>query len=266
MSDSTIGATVFGQWSPIDSVWSPWAKPALFAQSVSDRYDTVSNQAPATPIVMRWASGLKACTGIVLDAPGQICIPVVLQLARMGFRPVPLFNVTTGTNAVVDVLPIRAGLFSSAAVLESLKLPPDAPPVFVIDAHRCPLSGPGLPGEFDNRWVVFPQDFPSAKFLLSHNINSIIWAHAPGHLLAPDLSQVLLRWQIAGIVMHTVDLESADAPQPLTVPKPPMFRMMWQRAIAAAGLRRSSIGGFGAQVPFQRSGSGGSFFFMAGGG
>jgi hypothetical protein len=266
MPDSTIGAALFGQWSPIDSVWSPWAKPALFAQSFSDRYGTPPNQSSVTPITMQWAAGLKAGTGIVLDAPGQICIPAALQLARMGFRPVPVFNVTTGANAVVDVFPIRDGLYSGAAILESLKLPPDAPPVFVIDAHRCPLSGPGLPGDFDNRWIVFPQDFPSAKFLLAHNIDSIVWAHAPGQRLAADLSQVLLRWQTAGIIMRNVEMESADAPQPLSVSQPPMFRMMWQRAIAAAGFRRNSIGGFGAQVPFQRSGSGGSFFYMGGAG
>ena len=266
MSDSTIGAKVFDQWSPIDSIWSPWSKPALFAQSRSDSYEPVPDQAPTTPILAPWARGLKAGTGIVLDVPGRICIPAALQLARMGFRPVPLFNVTTGPNAVVDVLPILDGLYSGAAILQSLKLAPDAPPAFVVDAHRCPMSSPGSPGEFDNRWLVFPQDFPSAKFLLSHNINAIVWAHTPGHLLAPDLSQILRRWQIAGIAIYSVDLESPDAPQPLAVPRPPMFRMMWQRAIAAFGLRRSSIGGFGAKIPIHSSGTGGSFFYMGGGG
>ena len=41
-----------------------------------------------------------------------------------------------------------------------------APPAFLLDSDRMKAPAPD-PGRFDNRWLVFPQDFPSAAFLRS---------------------------------------------------------------------------------------------------
>ena len=59
-----------------------------------------------------------------------------------------------------------------------------------------PAVPPG-PGTFDNRWVVFPQDFPSAAFLRSRGVAEVLLIQA-GAQPQEDLAHVLLRWQQGG--------------------------------------------------------------------
>jgi hypothetical protein len=108
------------------------------------------------------------------------------------------------------------------------------------------------PGQFDNRWAVFPQDFPSATFLLSRGIQRVVLLQddqEPASL--DDLVHVLLRWQKAGIEVLRQGLShgAAGTPQPLAMRRPLSFRGIFYRALAASGLRRNSAGGFGSIVP-----------------
>ena len=59
---------------------------------------------------------------------------------------------------------------------------------------------PPSPGKFDNRWVVFPQDFPSATFLRSRGVADVLLIHS-GKSVQEDLAHVLLRWQQGGLRM-----------------------------------------------------------------
>ncbi|MGH9601505.1 MAG: hypothetical protein ACRD24_03860 [Terriglobales bacterium] len=105
-------------------------------------------------------------------------------------------------------------------------------------------------GKFDNRWMVFPQDFPSASFLTSHGIQRVLLAqesYAP--VPREDLAHVLLRWQEGGIEILLKRLDRPDAPARIEVARPSRFRALWHRALAIVGLRRSSAGGFGCTVP-----------------
>jgi len=112
------------------------------------------------------------------------------------------------------------------------------------------------PGLFDNRWLVFPQDFPSANFLRSHAMDSALLVQAQPDQPQSDLAHVLLRWQQAGLPLRVVTPAPGAAPQPLSVRRPRLFRWMWHRALASLGLRRNSAGGFGAVVPMPSSSSG----------
>lgn len=109
------------------------------------------------------------------------------------------------------------------------------------------------PGRFDNRWLVFPQDFPSANFFLSRAIQTLLLVQEKDQPLA-DLAHVLLRWQEAGIRLL---LKNPLLPAPVTdlhVHRPSQFRSIWYRVMALAGLRRNSAGGFGSIVPQASSG------------
>jgi hypothetical protein len=112
------------------------------------------------------------------------------------------------------------------------------------------------PGDYDNRWVVVPQDFPSASKLLSHGIDAVVlWQRNPGQPAA-DLAHVLRRWQDAGIAIFVEHGDLPSPPEPLTVQKPPRYRSVLHRLFVMMGLRRNSAGGFGSVIPETAEGGG----------
>jgi hypothetical protein len=183
-----------------------------------------------------------------------------LALAERGYRPVPLFNGTQGPAALIDLAPIIAALGAGAARLKGLALPPDAPPAFLLDSRRgTPASGP-TPGCYDNRWVVLPQDFPSASFLASKGVREITLVQRGSSSPAVDLSHVLVRWQQGGVRLSVIDLATGRVEDDVRVSEPSWFRRAWYVAITLMRLRRSNVGGFGSTVP-QQTGSGRSGFY-----
>jgi hypothetical protein len=249
---------LFRLWAPEDSIWSPWAKPVLFAE------DAFLGGEPAQvgtwhSLVVKWAPTTSVGqTAIVLDLPGANAIWYGMAVSQRGFRPVPLYNGVWGPMALVDVNPIRIALHEVEDVLTDLlvRLPASAPPVFLLDSNRLSNAASALPGRFDNRWYVFPQDFPSANLLLSHGINRVILAQPQAGPPRSDLTHVLLRWQQAGIVITACGADDTNPPTPIEVSKPSSFRALWYCALMLAGMRRNSAGGFGAMIPIPGSGGG----------
>ena len=249
--------SLFELWAPPASPWSCWAKPVLFAEM-----DAVI-VAPAARMEVLPEVGIRteAGTAVVVDLPGAASVQTGLALARNGYRPVPLFNgargrLLGGPMSVVDVDPIVQWLVRGADLLPTFPLEHDAPPAFLLDAARQGSDAGPTPGRFDNRWVVFPQDFPSAGFLRSQGIAQVLLIHSRQGQPAPDLAHVLLRWQQARIEISGHVLGSGVGMQPLPVAKPSWFGALWQRAMAMAGLRRNSAGGFGSVIPMPSSSHG----------
>jgi hypothetical protein len=243
---------IFEAWAPADHPWSPWAKPVLFAHGPSRLTVTPPGELDQNALV--WFESLRQRTAFVLDLPGIVSVNTAIQLAQHHFRPVPLFNTTDGLMPIVDVDEIRSQLFAQAEVISELQLPVDAPPVFMLD--WCRKSGQHCltPGHFDNRWVVFPQDFPSGRLLLENGIeNVVIWQQDAGQP-AEDLAHVARRWQEAGLAIWSKGLNPSDAPSTITVNKPAWYRKPMQRIYIAVGLRRNSCGGFGSVIPTPSSG------------
>jgi hypothetical protein len=244
---------LFETWAPPDSVWSRWAKPALFTNTVTGM--------PSPPAAPREETRLRALadssTAFVLDLPGAGSVELGLALARAGYRPVPLFNTADHPAAVVSVRPILDQLRAGAEEISRLPPRPGEPPAFLLDSGR----GDGLPGpgRFDNRWLVFPQDFPSATFLLSQGIRrvTLLQARTPADQPKEDLAHVLRRWQEAGVEIHLQDPAADQPPKPLTVQRPSRFRGLAYRALAVFGLKRNSAGGFGSVIPIAAAGGGG---------
>ena len=202
-------------------------------------------------------------SAVVVDLPGVNSVKTGLGLAEAGCRPVPLFNIapgprlTPGGSALIDVSPIVHWLEWGAERLVGLSLAANACPAFLLDADRQATQwGNALPGRFDNRWLVFPQDFPSASFLLAQRIEYAVLLQPAGRTQPlPDLAHVMLRWQEAGIRVLVWDPAAAEALQPIQVARPSRFRSAWYRALALMGLRRNSAGSFGSVIP-QPSSSG----------
>lgn len=261
------GSQLFEVWAPQDSLWSRWAKPALFTELPPALPATPmpvhSAEAPPPPEPPAFDAGpIDTWTAFVVDMPGPRSVEIGLSLARAGYRPVPLFNTSYHGAAIVPVEPILRKLRDGEAEMRSLVLPADAPPAFLLDAKRLEPSAMAAPGKFDNRWVVFPQDFPSANFLLSRGIRQVIVLQSDSLQAKPrlDLTHVLLRWQEAGLQLYAQDPDGQYGPQPLQVDRPSSFRSLFYRALTLIGLRRNSAGGFGSVIPVPSSSSGRSGF------
>jgi hypothetical protein len=262
---------LFETWAPPDSVWSRWAKPALFAETAASTVipgvipgaGPGLPETPPPPASPREETRLRVledtATAFILDLPGAQSVELGLALARAGYRPVPLFNTADHPAAVVSVRPILDQLKAGAEEVRRLPSRPGAPPAFLLDSGR----GAGLPGpgKFDNRWIVFPQDFPSATFLVSQGVRRVVLLQprTPADQPQEDLAHVLRRWQEAGVEIYLQDPSIDEPPRPLTVQRPSSFRNLAYRAFALFGLKRNSAGGFGSIIPVP-SASGGSGF------
>lgn len=247
--------TTYKIWAPDNALWTQWAKPALFVNKPSGQISVLTD----IPVIS-WLTSAVYNTMIIVDLPGKKGVEESLAIAEMGFRPVPLYN---GVNApsresmIVDVQEIAAALYSGAEVLSSLRIRDDAPPVFMLDSER--MNGRAREqGKYDNRWCVFPQDMPSADFILSCGIREIIVRSSE---IRNDLSHILCRYQEKGI---KISLSSMSEPlREIKVNRPSQFKSLLYRFQVTMNLSRNAAGGFGCKIPEameRSSGSGRSYY------
>src|SRR5262245_33063741 len=253
-------------WAPPRSIWSAWAKPVLIAQLKDefaiDSYTPKGDLRGSRPMPIWESLDVSALprsnerTAIVVDVEGTLALSYGLALAKRGFQPVPLFNVCAGPMAIVPVDDLQAALVAAGPDLAAIMVPDAAPPAFLLDANRQKDSSPAQPGQFDNRWMTFPQDFPSGHLLRSREIDSAVIVQDSADQPREDLAHVLLRWQESGIRIALQDTRIASPPQAITVARPRGYRALWYRALAMLGLRRNSAGGFGVVIPQPSDGGG----------
>jgi hypothetical protein len=268
----------FDLWAPSSSPWSVWAKPVIFAHL--PEVLAAPQTSPALPLdVTSWAPSADGGTVLVVDLAGAQCVRVGEGLIRAGFRPVPLFNAVPGPKAnppsapgdaprtLVDVQSIVDAIHdASPRLVESFqKLPTGAPPAFLLDANRRLGTAP-RPGDFDNRSVSLPTDFPSATFLLARGVSRALLVTSvveplagalQGDQPAADLAHTLLRWQSAGIEIHACSLDASfqsSRPDMIRIARPSWFGAVWHNALSVLGLRRHPLGGFGGTLPLPSAG------------
>lgn len=272
---------IYGVWAPDASPWSPWVSPVIFPQLIvtesTSRLDIggwPSEYMPDDP---------DGRAIVILDLPGERAVKVALLLAQRGYRPIPVFQGVPGPMAsgadigdftmdanparlemsqgfrfaVVDMSDLVTAMQGATVLLSESSLSPDAPPVFMLDAFRLEGHRPPRPKLFDNRSLIFPQDFPSAQFLRTRGVERVILVQQGRLEPRDDLKHVLRRWQEAGIEIRAADLGQPGEARKIDVPRPSRFKTLWYRALAVMGLRRNSAGGFGSYIPEPSSSSGG---------
>lgn len=237
---------VFEIWAHPASPWSNWAKPTLFATGMFPA---------ATPLPLlpdfAWDDNLGRTWAVIVDLPGGAAVLAGLAMAREGFRPIPLFN---GCNsnamiAAINTSEMAAALYAGANERLLRDVPADAPPAFLIDSRRKSSPVALRPGVLDNRWIVFPQDFPSGAYLRRHGITDIMVVRETITSPDDDLLHVLRRWEEAGLRIHLQGLTRREPPQFFHVPRPRYFRLFLYAVLARIGLRPNFAGGFGGVIP-----------------
>jgi hypothetical protein len=181
--------------------------------------------------------------------------PAVPDEPIIGVEGVMVDPVLRPARAAVDMWPIMFALAGSAGVLSNLGLPWNAPPAFLLDSRRRQGSFAALPGQFDNRSLSLPTDFPSASILASMGIRRVIVVDGPWP--QADLLHTLLRWHEGGV---EILLTSVETPRPGPVccplPRPRGFRLLCYKFFATLGLRRNVLGGYGGFLPEPGEGGG----------
>jgi len=244
--------TLYKIWAPEGTAWADWAKPVLFASLQGTSQANYAEMQVAPPELMP-----DRKTMVIVDLPGVQGVEEALGLAGGGFRPVPLYNGVMGDGmALVDVRPLGRALHCGADILRTITLPADAPPVFMLDANR--LEGTRIPLSFDNRWCVFAQDMPSARYLKSKGIDKVILRT---ERLQTDLSRVLYDYQQAGLTLY-ISTKNDRYPRILTVKKRNALDNFAYRLRTTLGLKRNSAGGFGSKIPPPYESGGGGYYRM----
>jgi hypothetical protein len=265
--------------------------------------------APPPPPRLTGVPPADGATAVVVDLPGASGVSAGLLLAEAGYRPVPLYNAVPSPRAgatisrgpvvvdtaealdalrsgdeiprasvVVDLTEVLDALRSGATRLATLRVADEAPPAFLLDARRRIGDLPVLrPGDFDNRSVSLPTDFPSANLLLASGIRRVVVVQPDEGQPQADLAHTLRRWQDAGIEVLVLAASTATAtatatapdaytaagnqpqgvspsPRPITINKPRWYRHFWHGMLARLGLRPSPLGGFGGFLPVESAG------------
>lgn len=249
---------IFACWAPPASPWSAWARPTLFVEA-RPLSDELIRERVFSPAPVDWAPAPSERAALVLDVPGPQAIRLGLSLAAAGYRPVPLFNgAASGFRECVRTDDFRDLLALYADDLAALRIRDDAPPVFLLDSRRLAGGRHPAPGSFDNRWVVFLQDFPSATRLSAHGIRRAVWITESPDAVCGDVLHVLRSWARDGLpVTRQVAEQTGEGPLPAGTFS--LLRALWYRLGAVAGLSRHNTGGFGAPVPLPEISSGSGY-------
>lgn len=252
-------------WSG-NHLWSNWTKPVLFASGIKESNcepnrdnaeillnlsNRLVNDSGLSKIFPRAEDGTGCC--IIIDYPGKLSLGMGVVLSRQGFAPVVLFNGVMRPekyNFYEGEKKVEALVNNDESVkalvdlsLYLADLPTETTPVFLLDSAR--QNGDPQPDFYDNRWITFPQDFPSGKMLVSQGIRKCFLL-TESRRVSKDLCHVLFRWQQDGIEFFMENCGQLEVTQ---IPKPSRFGNIFYRISVLAGLKPHSFGGFGGIVP-----------------
>lgn len=194
------GQEIYKIWAPENVRWVQWVRPVPFMR-IDENFKTYELEKFDIPNI-RYIEELNQSTAIIIDISGINSIKEGLATAKIGFRPIPIYNGTeeqTGARATVDNHSIKLGLIKGANLLKKLNIKKDAPPTFLLDTNRMNRYKMEI-SIFDNSWDIYTQDMPSGDYLISNGINKIIVRVE--EKIQKDLSKILYKYQCKGIKIY----------------------------------------------------------------
>ena len=183
---------IYKIWAPDKKRWVDWVRPVPFINidDSSSRKEFIDYRIPS----INYLKEVLNDTALIIDIPGIASIKEGIALAKLGYRPIPIFNGTDppiGTISTTNNQIIKPLLIWGAFELKNIKLKNDAPPVFLLDQNRLNRYKINN-GIFDNSWDIYDGDLPSPKYLFENGINKII---VRSNFQAKDLRKILYKWQ-----------------------------------------------------------------------
>ena len=209
------GKDIFKVWAPVGAKWVDWVRPVPFI-AINENFK-IYEVGDFAITRANYINELVVDTAIIVDLPGNDSIKEGLGLAKIGFRPIPIYNGTNEqerTMATVDNHIIEIGLIKGALELEKIKITDSAPPAFLLDSNRT-LRYKMNVSVFDNSWDIYAQDIPSAEYFLENGINKII---VRGETIQKDLRKILYKFQRKGINIFFTN--GYEKPKKITIKKP----------------------------------------------
>lgn len=206
---------IFKILAPYNIKWTDWVKPISFIELDNKR--EIKEIIDYTIPKINYLNKLEPNTAIILDTNGQNSIKEGISLAKLGYRPIPIFNGTNpkgNTKSTTNNYILEPLLIWGAKQLQSIPLQLDAPPVFLLDSNRLNRYKSNIT-IFDNSWDIYHQDLPTPQYFLKNNINRII---IKGEKLNNDLSKILYKHQVNNIeILFT---NGYDEPKIIKLKKP----------------------------------------------
>ena len=190
------GVDIFKIWAPSGVKWVDWVRPVPFVEINYgiETYEIIN----FINYEIDYLKKIDTHTAIIVDMPGCESIAVGIAIAKLGFRPIPIYNGTDeqkGAMATVDNNAIKVGLIKGAKELQKIKLSYEAPPTFLLDSNRMNRFKMDI-SIFDNSWDIYAQDIPTAEYFLKNGINKII---VIGEKIQRDLKKILYKFQVKGL-------------------------------------------------------------------
>jgi len=190
-----IGREAFKIWAPACCKWAAWVRPVPFIFYNPDTLNQIMNY--MLPDIF-FVEELQADTAIFIDLPDYQGVKDGLALAKIGWRPVPLYNGTDeqpGGVAITENHSIENALVWGAGVLSGIDIKKDAPPAFLLDSNRMHRYRQDT-SFFDNSWDLYSQDIPSAEYFMNNGITRIV---VKGDKFQKDLKRVFYTFQKKGL-------------------------------------------------------------------
>ena len=191
-----VGKEIYRIWAPENTKWTNWVRPVPFvAIDMYNRRNEFNDF--CVPQNIYFDKMLKN-TVIIIDFPEYQSIEFGIAFAKIGFRPVPVYNGTTeqeGALATTNNYSVEGALIWGANELKNIEIDKDANPVFLLDKNRTNTYKMN-PTIFDNSWDIYGQDVPSADYLKNNGIEKVI---VIGDCIQRDLRKIVYKYQKKGI-------------------------------------------------------------------
>lgn len=183
---------IYKIWAPKGARWVDWVRPVPFIGigKKAKIYEVGDFSIPN----ITYINQMQKDMAIIVDLDENNSIKEGLALAKLGYRPIPIYNGTSaqeGAMATVNNDAIQIGLIKGAAKLEKIKIDKNAPPVFLLDSNRMNQYKMNE-SVFDNSWDIYHQDLPTSEYFLKNGINKILIV---GNVFQKDLKKILYKFQ-----------------------------------------------------------------------
>ena len=206
------GKEIYKIYAPNGAKWTEWIRPVPFVAIDTYHRELIDNWVDRKTMFLK---NYQPDTAIFIDLPGKESIELGIDLAHIGYRPIPIFNGTDeqqGAQATTNTYLIERCLINGSEKLKNIQLKNNANPAFLLDCHRTNRYR-AKESIFDNSWDIYKQDVPSAEYFIQNAITKII---VVADTIQQDLKKILLDFQNNGIEIYKTDSYSSPKKTILT--------------------------------------------------